>query len=86
MAATVPSCSSGYAVRIRSIRDRRVPVKRPKHGTGGAWQESSFQPLAVRLTFFTLRASGIAESLSSVPNMAQAGHGKSCYFSHLQFG
>ena len=56
MAETVPSCSSGCAVRIRSIRDRRIPVKRPEHGAGRAWQESSFQQLAVRLTFFTLRA------------------------------
>ena len=31
-------------------------------------------------------ASGIAGSLSSVPNMAQAGQGKSRYFSQLQFG
>jgi hypothetical protein len=31
-------------------------VKRPKHGTGRAWQEPSFQALAVRLTFFALRA------------------------------
>ena len=55
MAAIVPSFSSGCAVRIRSIRDRRVPVKRPKHGSRGAWQESLFQPHAVRLTFLTLR-------------------------------
>ena len=31
-------------------------------------------------------ASGIAGSLSSAPNMAQAGHGKSLRFRHLQFG
>jgi hypothetical protein len=55
MAETVPSGSSGCAVRIRGIRDRRVSVKRPRHGSGGAWQEPSSQPLAVRLTFFTLR-------------------------------
>jgi len=42
-------------VRIGSIREIHLPVNRPKHDAGGARKESSFHPLTVRLTFFTLR-------------------------------
>jgi hypothetical protein len=62
MAGTMPSCSSGWAVGIRSIRDHRVGVEHPEQGAGGAWQEPSLQPLAVRLIFFTLRDGRIRRS------------------------
>jgi hypothetical protein len=62
MAETAPSCSSGCTVRIRSVRDRRLPAKRSKHDAAGAWQESLFQLLAVRMSFFTLRDLSVADN------------------------
>ena len=80
MAEIGASCSSGCAVMNGSIRDRLVPVKRPKRGTDGTGQELSFHILAVRLSFFTLRGCVIgsfpfdAISLSSkVPRATDPG-------------
>jgi hypothetical protein len=43
----------GY--RRRSIRDQQDPVKRPKNDLRELWQKQLFQPIAVRLSFFTTR-------------------------------
>jgi hypothetical protein len=46
---------AGCTSTFWSIQEHRVPVKRFKHGASEAQQEPSFQLLAARLTFFTLR-------------------------------
>ncbi|MBN1569120.1 MAG: hypothetical protein JXA73_14820, partial [Acidobacteria bacterium] len=44
----------------RSIGDQQDPVKRPKNDSRELWQKQLFQPIVVRLSFFTTRAQGIS--------------------------
>jgi hypothetical protein len=56
MDGTAISYSSRYAMKTRSIRDPRLPVKRRGHRYGRLWQDTALQLFRVWLSFFTTRA------------------------------
>ena len=73
MAVTAISCSSGCALKIRSIRNRQASVKRRTWSYQRPRENMSLEPLDARLNIFTLRGNSEEEvfGLSESPcNMA----------------
>ena len=54
----------GVGSKDNSIPDQRVAVNQPKQNSRELLQESSFQPHAGRLSFFTLRPNCVRENLN----------------------
>ena len=74
MAETAISYSSRCALKTRNIRDQQDPVNRPKNDSRGLWQKLLFQPLAVRLSFFTTRALKFGKNCKDSSHASRISH------------